>query len=511
MKEQRLHGTKKMKRLSLTLLLIFSLTIPAALLSQTGEDPPSPTLSPTQVEEIETFVHRQMTIGKIPGMSVVIVMGDRTVYEKGFGFADVERQEKVTPQTLFELGSCSKAFTGLAVLQLEEKGFLQLSEPVTKYIPWLKFTFQGKEVPVTIAQFLHQTSGVPFKSIAAIPEAAGDDALEKTVRTLLDTELIHQPGQKFHYATINYDVLGLVIREVSGLSYEEYIKRNILDPLKMSNTYLFRKEAQAAGMAAGYKLCFKKQAVYDAPVYRGNTPAGYIITNANDLARWLKVQMGTGESSIISPELIEKSHIVDPDLENSNYAAGWFILKNHGITSHSGGNPNFAAYTGFGAEKVGVAVLINTSAAFATGTGQGILAILRGGEPRPSFPGMNIRFDNIASMIVLVFGILAFLALALLIVIVIKIFTKKRKFAIKGTKKAVGFIVATLLFIVLVYVVTIIPSLLGYDVPLSFGFVWLPFSFSYAILAIFLTVILYYLFFLSVLFFPKQGGGVPTP
>lgn len=509
MKEQRLYALKKMKRLSLA-VLFFCLTIPAALLSQTGEVSPSPTLSPTQVEAIETFVQQQMTAGKIPGMSVVIVMGDRTVYERGFGFADMERKEKVTPQTLFELGSCSKAFTGLAVLQLEEKGVLQPSDPVTKYIPWLKLKFQGQEVPVTIAQFLHQTSGIPFKSIAAIPEAAGDDALERTVRTLLDTELIHQPGQKFHYATINYDVLGLVIREVSGLSYEEYIKKNILDPLRMNNTYLFKEDGQAAGMAAGYKLSFKKQAAYDAPVYRGNTPAGYIMTNAGDLARWLKIQMGTGEPGMISPELIEKSHITDPALESSIYAAGWFVLKNQGLTSHSGGNPNFAAYIGFGTEKVGVAVLINTGVAFATGTGQGILAILRGGEPRPSFPDMNTRFDSIASLIVLVFGILAFLALVLLIIIIIKIITKKRKFAIKGTKKAVGFIVATALLVVLVYVISIIPSLLGYDVPLSFGFVWLPFSFTYAVFALFLTVILYYLFFLSVLFFPKQGGGAPS-
>jgi CubicO group peptidase (beta-lactamase class C family) len=504
MKEQRLHVSKKPKRISLTLLLIFFLAIPAALLSQTGEDSPAPTLSQSQVEHIEKFVQQQMTIGKIPGMSVVIVMGDRTVYEKGFGFADIKKQETATPQTLFELGSCSKAFTGLAVLRLEEKGSLQLSDPVTKYIPWLKLKFQGKEAPVTIAQFLYQTSGIPFKSIGAIPEAAGDDAPEKTVRTLINAELIHSPGQKFHYATINYDVLGLVIRKISGLSYEEYIKKNILEPLKLNHTYLFKEEAEAAGMAAGYKLCFKKPTVYDAPVYRGNTPAGYIITNAGDLAAWLKIQMGTGETGTINPELIEKSHVTNPALENSNYAAGWFVLKHHGLTSHSGGNPNFSSYIGFTTEKIGVAVLANSGSNFPTGTGQGILAILRGGEPRPSFPGMNIRFDTLAYMIVLIFAVLILLALTLLIITVVKIAAKKRKFAGKGTKKAVGFIISTLLLIVLVYLISIIPSLLGFDLPLSFGFVWLPFSFTYAILAIFLTVILYYLFFLSVLFFPKQ-------
>jgi hypothetical protein len=359
-------------------------------------------------------------------------------------------------------------------------------------------------VPVTIAQFLHQTSGIPFETIGAIPEAAGNDALEKTVHTLVGTELKHLPGQTFFYATVNYDVLGLVIQEVSRRPYETYLEKNILEPLQLNDTYLSHEEAEAHGMAVGYKLSFGKPAAYDAPIFRGNIPAGYVISNATDLARWLKIQMGTIDPGTVSKELIEKSHITDPDLINSNYAAGWFVLRNYGLITHGGSNPNFSSFLGFGAEKIGIAVLANTSSDFTGAVGQGILAIMRGGLPRYSLPDQAVRFDGTASIIVLVFVVLILLALALLIFAIVRIFGKKRRFYFRGKKKAAGFIIATVMLALLVYILSILPSLAGYNLPLSFGFVWFPTTFTYAVLAIFLAGLLYYLFFLSVLFFPKK-------
>lgn len=502
MKERKLNISKKTKMLLFSGLLLLFMVKPPVLFSQTDSEITD--LSPYQKVQIEKFVQNQMTAGKIPGMAITIVKGDRTIYEKGFGFADIEKRIAVTPKTLFELGSCSKAFTGLAVLQLAEKGLLKPDDQVGKYIPWLKLKFRGKEVPVTIAQFLHQTSGIPFETIGAVPEAAGDDALGKTVRTLVGTELIHLPGQKFFYASINYDVLGLVIQQVSGLSYETYMKKNILEPLQLNDTYLSHAEAEARGMAVGYKLSFGKPDDYDAPIYRGNIPAGYVISNAADLARWLKIQMGTIEAGAVSKESIEKSHITDPNLINSNYAAGWFVLRNYGLITHGGTNPNFSSFLGFGTEKIGIAVLANISSDFTSAVGQGILAILRGGQPRYSLPDQAMRFDGTASVIVLVFVVLILLALALLIFSIVKIFGKKRRFYFRGKKRVMGFIIATVMLAVLVYILSILPSLAGYNLPLSFGFVWFPTTFTYAVLAIFLAGFLYYLFFLSVLFFPKK-------
>lgn len=494
---------KKFGNVVFVLLLFFWLAAPLQVLAQ--EPTEKETLTQTQVEKIETFIKRQKTVGKIPGMAVVIVMGDQTVYRQGFGFADLEKQEPVTAETLFELGSTSKAFTALGILQLEQEGYLELSDPVEKYLAWLKMKHRGGEVPVTIAQFLYQTSGIPFESIGTIPEAEGENALEKTVRSLVGMELLHEPGSKFSYATINYDVLGLLIKELSGESFEAAVKKKVLIPLGLTDTYLSRDEAEAKGMAKGYKLCFGKPAAYDAPIYRGNTPAGYFITNIKDLARWLKIQMGTIEISGVDKALIEKSHVSDPALPGSNYGAGWFIMKTQKLIAHGGENPNFSSFIAFGEEKVGVAVLANTRSNFTSGTGSGILSILRGAEPQPSSPAydMSLRFDGVSAKIVWILFPFLLLALILLLISFVKIAAKKKRFHGGGVKGIAAFIVSTVLVVIWGYLVSIIPSFLGYNLPLSFGFVWMPMTFTYAILAIFLLGFLYYLFFLSAFFFRK--------
>lgn len=495
----------KFKRLVSAALFTLWLVAPLQLLPQESFRLPQ-----AQIEKIETFVRHQMTQGKIPGMSVVIVMGDQTVYKKGFGFADTGKKEPVTPDTLFELGSNSKAFTGLGILKLEKDGLLKLNDPVETVIPWLKLEYRGEEVPVTVGQFLYQNCGVPFESIGGIPETESEEALEITVRTLLGRPLVHAPGTAFKYATINYDVLGLIIKKLSGESFESYMQTKVLQPLQLNNTYLFRKDARAKGMAVGYKLCFGEPAAYNAPTYRGNTPAGYFITNGEDLARWLKIQMGTVEVTGFDKELIDKSHISDPGLPNSNYAAGWMIFKNSGQVLHGGNNPNFSSFIGFSPEsKIGVGVLANRNTNFTTGTARGIGTVLQGMEPAPSRAGrdMNMKFDSVSTKVAL--SLLPFLFLAIILILrsVIKIAVKKKRFNRGGIKGAVAFIASSVLLAAWVYVISLLPSFLGYNLPLSFGFVWMPMTFSYAVYALFLLGFLYYLFFLSAFFFRKTGGG----
>lgn len=462
-------------------------------------------LSPAEIEKIEAFIQRQMALWKIPGISLVIVKGDQTVYQKGFGFADLKKKEPVTADTLFELGSASKSFTGLAILQLEEKGLLKLSDPVEKYLPWLKMKFQGKEVPVTIGNMLYHTTGLPhYETLALISPSTADDALEKAVQELVGRELMFPPGQKYGYTSIGYDVLGLIISKVSGQSYEEYMKKNIFLPLQMTHTCVSREEAKAKGMAVGYKYCFNKPAAYDAPMYRGNTPAGYVIINAADLAQWLKIQMGTIEAGGPDKALIEKSHVPNPDLPGSGYGAGWMIFSDYKMITHGGLNPNFSSLIAFGAEKVGVGVLINMGTYTTTGIGNGIMMILRGMEPRSPRPGMNLYFDGISMKIVYILSILVLLNLVLFILSVLKIIKKKKTFSLRGTVRIIAFIAATVLMAAFIYLITIIPSLLGFNVPLSWGLVWMPQSFGLAILWIFLTGLFLYLFVLSVILFPKR-------
>ncbi|MBP2022486.1 CubicO group peptidase (beta-lactamase class C family) [Clostridium punense] len=180
-------------------------------------------LTKDETVKIEKFIEENMSGGSIPGLSVNIVKGDKTVYQKGFGYSDIDKKKPVTSQSLFEIGSNSKAFTGLGILSLEKSGQINLEDEVVKYIPWLKVKYKDKEVSITVEQLLYHTSGIPFKTIDKIPVSNEDNALEETVKTLVGIELDSEPGEKFQYATINYDVLGLIIEKVTGKTYENYI------------------------------------------------------------------------------------------------------------------------------------------------------------------------------------------------------------------------------------------------------------------------------------------------
>ncbi|MBA4055268.1 MAG: peptide ABC transporter, partial [Marivirga sp.] len=153
----------------------------------------------------------------IPGMSVVLIVeGKPSIHH--FGYSNADKSKAVSNHTLFQLGSCSKAFTALVVWKLVKEGAIELDAPVAKYIPWFRVWYKEKSVDITVKQLLNHTSGIPWNSIARIPITNAKNALEQTVKTLLDIELRELPGRQFEYATINYDVLALIVERVTNHS-----------------------------------------------------------------------------------------------------------------------------------------------------------------------------------------------------------------------------------------------------------------------------------------------------
>ncbi|MGD2093348.1 MAG: serine hydrolase domain-containing protein [Candidatus Aminicenantes bacterium] len=502
----------KLKKISLMIFIItlLPLVVVSVFAEETTHLKSTLDLTETQKKAIEVYIGNQMKIGKIPGMAVVIVRGYRTVYLKGFGYADLKIKQPITPKTLFELGSTSKAFTGLAVLQLHDKKQLSLNDPVRKYIPWLKMKYREKEVDPRIEQFLYQTSGVPFHSIGDIPAASDNDALENTVKTLVGMQLDYFPGERFSYATINYDVLGLVIQEVSGVSFEEYMKTEILKPLGMHNTYLFRDEARRHGLAKGYKICFGNPREYDAPQYRGNTPAGYFITNAEDMARWLKIQMQMIEPPGFNMELIKNSHKPNTKI-GSSYAAGWNVVSNKGETGgeediifHAGGNPNFSSFILFRpGKKLGAAVLANIRSSYVDDIPMGIFNILQGREPWDTAGDQNLGVDTISIIVVIVSLVLFLVTLCFLTVFIVQFFRKMRKFRGLQLKGTFIFLLLTLFLVVLYYLLYRIPVLLFWGLNWDFILIWGPGSLLYGVICIIAASFFIYLYLLLRYFFPK--------
>lgn len=322
----------------------------AALTLFSGFATPSYALSDSQSNSIQTLLDDACRISGVPGMSISILANDEVLYYSS-GYADREKGLSASENTLYELASVSKAYTAMGILLLEKQGLLSMTDTIQKYLPWFTLKYQGKPVDmqrVTLNNFLHHTSGLTNGSHSQnIPQGNTPDMLQKTVEMLVDAELSFYPGEQYNYGTVNYDVLGLVIEIVSGQSYEDYMRKQVFQPLGLYQTYVYKEDAQATGqLAQGYRSSFFMTTPYDAPEYAGNKPAGYIISCTKDMARWMGIQMGIiKDIPEIFREVIETSHKGDRSVSDVNgmfYAAGWSVNSDQTIIEHSGGNPNFA-------------------------------------------------------------------------------------------------------------------------------------------------------------------------
>ena len=306
-------------------------------------------LSDTQADSIQKLLDDASAISGVPGMSLSVIVEEDVFYFSS-GFADRETGMSASENTLYELASVSKAFTGAGILLLEEQGLLSMSDPITNYLPWFTLVYQGEMVDkreLTLNNFLHHTSGLTNpKHTKNIPQGNGSHLLRKTVEMLVGEELAFPPGERYEYGTVNYDVLGLVIQQVSGQSYEEFMEKQLFRPLGLYHTYVCKKEAKAAGqLAQGYRSSFFLTSPYDAPEYDGNKPAGYLISSAKDMARWMRIQLG--EIDDLPEEyqtVVERSQQGNQSVSavgNRYYAGGWLVNADQTIIEHSGGNPNF--------------------------------------------------------------------------------------------------------------------------------------------------------------------------
>lgn len=487
--------------LVLCILLIFNIFVTSMIFSDDFT-------SENKIKKIEEHIRKQMKKGKIPGLAVTIIKDDETVYQKNFGYQNIKNKIPVSKNTLFELGSTSKAFTGLGVLLLEKQGSVSLDDSITKYIPWLKMKYKGEYVDLKVRHFLYQSSGIPFKTIGDIPVSSSNDALTYTIKNLIDIELEHKPGEKFLYATVNYDVLGLLIQQVSGMSYEDYIEQNIIKPLGMESTYVFRSEAYTKEeMATGYKAGFLKQREYFAPTYRGNTPAGYMITNIKDLSHWIKLQLGT--ISVGYEDIIQQSHKADrsvkPTNAGSSYAAGWEIYQSGGgQISHSGSNPNFASHIVFRPqEQIGVGVLSNTNSDYTINIGQGIMDILQGIEPKMAVQDMA-SLDNVFFSVFCVSMLLNLATLIYLFKSIIEVIQKKRKRVVKWSKSLLTAFTSMIFVFCFGYCLYIVPKVLYDGLPWNFVTVWGSFSFIPAVISVFIASILLAIYFQFIISFEKK-------
>lgn len=468
-------------------------------------------LSDKDLESIEEFINQQMNNGDIPGLSVTIVKEDKTLYQGGFGYSDIDSQQPVTSDTLFELGSNSKAFTALGVLKLAKDKKIHIEAPITDYIPWLKMEYKGQEATVTVEDILYHTSGIPFNTIDKIPVSTNQNAIEETVRTLQGIELDSVPGEIYQYATINYDILGLLIENVTGDTYEAYIQKNVLEPMSLNNTYLYNNEFDAKLMAQGYKPLWLKPHKYEAPNYAGNKPAGYIISNGIDMGKWLKIQLGTSKESRFDKELINASHdpnhSIKPLSDGASYAAGWFVYQNGGgELAHGGNNPNYSSYLFIRPEeRIGIAVLSNINSKYVENLALGIDQILLNNNTTiEDVMDVNLIADYISIAIIGASMIVIVLTLLMSGKVIWGWVQKKRYVEKTGKQGIIKIVISFTVMLILSVCIYLIPYIFYNGVNWDFIFVWLPQSVKWAVVLFCICIWIVYAYSILVSYVKKK-------
>jgi cyclic peptide transporter len=429
----------------------------------------------TSYENIYEKIESLYDEADIPGLTFILV-DEKNTYIKTWGYSDLEHKIPVNSKTLFELGSTSKAFTALAILKMEKEGLIKLDDNTSKYIPWFKVFYEGNEVQISIKELLHHTSGIPTEIISKIPQGESDDMLEKTVHVINDLKLKRSPGKEYEYSTINYDILGLIIEKISHLSFEEYLQKNIFQALELEYTSV--GTAVNDNDAKGYKISFFSPREYQAPRYRGNNPAGYVISNGDDMAKWLKYQLSIDSNCLEG--IIKKSHI--PDLTVipnglSSYASGWMVEPyGEAKISHGGLNPNFTSFVGFLPDKkLGIAILANSNSSYTSYFGNVILDMLNK-EDVSEIPMPENSMDKVFSLISLILMVFIGGVFILFVWVIKGIITGERKFKTIGLKSVLKLFLGLLLTTPFIFGIYLIPkALMGFS--WEAAIVWAPNSF----------------------------------
>jgi CubicO group peptidase (beta-lactamase class C family) len=350
-------------------------------------------------EAIDGYIERHMGRLSIPGAALGIVEGDTIVHLRGFGQA--RPGETPSPQTPFFVGSTTKSFTALAVMQLVEAGKIALDDPVQRYLPWFRVADPQASARISVRHLLNQTSGLPLlPGWAALADFdQGPGASERQARALSTLTLARPAGAAFEYSNTNYTLLGLIIEAASGESYGAYIRSHIFAPLDMRHSYTTRAEAAQDGLALGHRYWFATPIpAPDLPVPLGSLAAGQLISSAEDMAHYLIAQLNEGrygDVQILSPAGIAELHrpaaaAVTMGAQAGQYAMGWYI-EGRGRTrvlSHSGMVPDFYAYMALLPEqRKGLVLLFNANHFMGqltlTEVAAGVGALLGGGLPAP--------------------------------------------------------------------------------------------------------------------------------
>ena len=368
---------------------------------------------------IEKNIPLYMERARMPGFSIAVVQDGKTIYAEGFGQRDTQKNLPATPDTLYGIGSITKSFVAIGIMQLVEAGEIKLDDPVSKHIP---FELGLPDDPITIHHLLTHSPGIPSlaTSTVAISRGLGLDtgvplgSAADFYRLVngAQNEIVARPGERFFYHNAAWRMLGAIIQEKSGVPFHQYLKENVIDPLGMERTTLSLTafNADADHILPHLKVGDEVEASrfpYPNPddnlEFSFITAAGGIVSSVNEMTRYLNAQIEKGKTgsgrlaSESSFEQMQQLHIRRPDGYYGEYGYGYGLgitpgFFGHKMIAHGGSIAVSTAYMAFVPDlKAGVVMMGNCSGMDYATIAESVLAILMGKDPAETIPALVIR------------------------------------------------------------------------------------------------------------------------
>ncbi len=309
-----------------------------------------------RVKKIDSLLNSIYSYKKINGNFLIAEKG-KVIYSKSFGYANEETKEKLNENSVFELASCSKQFTAMAIMILKEKGKLNLDDNITKFIPSLS-NYKG----ITIRNLLYHTGGLP--DYMELMDSLFDKSKIATNKDIIaifnkqNPKILFEPNTKYEYSNTGYALLASIIEKASGLTFSDFLNNSIFKPLQMKNTFVYTRRLSPKKInnyAFGYVYSdsLKKYLLPDEITETkmviwldGIVGDGCVNSTVNDLLKWDRA-LYTNKllSAVGMKEIFEVATLNDKS--KTNYGFGWEVEENADfgkIVSHSGGWPGYVTH-----------------------------------------------------------------------------------------------------------------------------------------------------------------------
>ena len=252
---------------------------------------------------LDLWIGEQVEYHEIPGLAIGIVQGDKLVWAKGYGKADLDSGAPMTPSTPLRIGSVSKMFTATAVLQLRDTGKLRLDDPVLRHLPFFQVKTEFAAAgPITVEHLITHTSGLPREGAFPYWTTHVFPSREELRASLPAQAAVFGPGEKIKYSNLGMALAGEVVAAASGLSWSDYVQRHLLAPLGMKNSSAAPGPELVARLARAYQRKGPGGERIPMEYYETGAiaPAAAVVSTLEDLARFASFHLGAGGEDVLA-------------------------------------------------------------------------------------------------------------------------------------------------------------------------------------------------------------------